>query len=81
MTSPTLFLYAGVFFFLIYSYVCDLPVEDTTKQCEYDNIKRCNDEFKQVFMNAAAGKRETGVRNVYCTALQVSTSVYNYPCI
>ncbi|XP_027054855.1 uncharacterized protein LOC113681918 [Pocillopora damicornis] len=71
MTSPTLFLYAGVFFFLIYSYVCDLPVEDTTKQCEYDNIKRCNDEFKQVFMNATAGKRETGVRNVYCTALQV----------
>ncbi|CAH3045403.1 unnamed protein product [Pocillopora meandrina] len=71
MTSSTLFLYAGVFFFLIYSCVCDLPLEDTTKQCEYDNIKRCNDEFKQVFMNAKAGKRETGMRNVYCTALQV----------
>lgn len=76
MSSIALLLCAAVFCFQFYSCVGTTPTAVTKKPCEYTEIKKCNHEFKQVFVNAtnSAGRRRPGLwsRNrVYCKALQV----------
>ncbi|XP_020604561.1 uncharacterized protein LOC110043456 [Orbicella faveolata] len=75
MSSIALVLFAAVFCFQFYSCVGTTPTAVTKKPCEYIEIKKCNHEFKQVFVNAknSTGRRRPGIhaRNrVYCRALQ-----------
>ncbi|KAL9971674.1 hypothetical protein ACROYT_G017871 [Oculina patagonica] len=76
MTSTGLLLCAAVFFLQVCRCVGTAPHAVAKKPCdEYKEIKNCNQEFKQVFVNAkkSAGRHRPGLqagKGVYCRALQ-----------
>ncbi|KAJ7372106.1 hypothetical protein OS493_020531 [Desmophyllum pertusum] len=74
MTSSTALLFcAALLCFLVCSCVGTTPPAVARKPCEYNEIKRCNQQFKQVFLDAKnPGGRNIPIawKRVYCRALQ-----------
>ena len=77
MSSVALVLFAAVLCFQFYSCEGNTPTAVTKTPCEYKAIKKCNHEFKQVFVeakNSTRRRRPARIRErnrVYCRALQV----------
>ena len=76
MTTTALLFCAAVFMLQVYRCISISPPAIARKPCEYNEIKKCNHEFKQVFVNAnnySSAKRpgRQAGKGVYCRALQV----------
>ena len=72
MTSSPLVLFAGVLCLAVYTCFGTSPFVEDKQACDYQAIKECNHEFKNVFRDATVASGQAVFdRGVYCKGIQV----------
>ena len=76
MTSSPLLPFAGVLCLAVYTCFGASSFDEDKQACDYQAVKKCNDDFKKVFQDAKAASGQANFdfnlhRDVYCRATQV----------